>query len=276
MAENVVPIHQLANAYSAHHRLVEALGSENNPAQWMQFMETVNEVIPAVLSSGRPTKEAIKHSLIGHFGFKSWREMIEAPTENNGLAWNFSAWKAWRRAWSTVEKNPWLKSEVLTSSEVNQIALKVKNSQKDNEGNLKNEGELWFPANKEELDTFILEKKEEQETKKVLAEIKKQDEENQIKLDLQRQIEQARQYHSQLISANRENEEIKAQLNEQALSLADLQQQMDVIPQLQDQLDEANRQTKQLQAKYDKAQEKVDRYQKMTWLQRLQAVFVGY
>jgi hypothetical protein len=116
------------SARTAHAALVTALGTENNPRQWMLFMQAVTRLLPDVLSSGRPSRETINHSPIGQLGFASWQEMIEAPTETNGLAWNFSAWKAWRRAWGTVEKHPWLMytEHGYTSSEVNTMAIEAK------------------------------------------------------------------------------------------------------------------------------------------------------
>lgn len=113
-------------ARSAHAELVAALGTENNPGQWMTFMETVTRLLPDVLSSGRPTAEAIDRSPIGQLGFKSWTAMIEAPVEAGGLGWNVSAWKAWRRAWATVQANPWLRDAALSSSEVNTLAQEHK------------------------------------------------------------------------------------------------------------------------------------------------------
>lgn len=113
-------------ARSAHAELVAALGTENVPGQWMIFMEAVTRLLPDVLSSGRPTSEAIDRSVIGQLGFKSWTAMIEAPQEAGGLAWNVSAWKAWRRAWATVQAYPWLRDAGLTSSEVNTLAQESK------------------------------------------------------------------------------------------------------------------------------------------------------
>ncbi len=115
-------------ARAAHTELVSALGTENNPRQWMLFMQAVTRLLPDVLSSGRPSRETINRSPIGQLGFASWQEMIEAPATANGLSWNFSAWKAWRRAWSTVEKHPWLMytAHGYTSSEVNTMAIEAK------------------------------------------------------------------------------------------------------------------------------------------------------
>ena len=116
------------SARTAHTELVAALGTENRPDQWMVFMEAVTRLLPDVLSSGRPTSEAIDRSAIGQLGFKSWTAMVEAPLEAGGLAWNVSAWKAWRRAWSTVQAYPWLRDSGLTSSEVNTLTQECKDT----------------------------------------------------------------------------------------------------------------------------------------------------
>ncbi len=52
-----------AAARQAHSDLVEALGSETNPAQCMDFMETVTRLLPDVLSVGRPSKDAIQRGM---------------------------------------------------------------------------------------------------------------------------------------------------------------------------------------------------------------------
>jgi hypothetical protein len=109
-------------ARDAHAQLLAALGTENNPAQWMVFMDTVTKLLPDVLSAGRPTKEAVQRCAIGQLGFASWQAMVEAPTEAGGLAWNFSGWKAWRRAWGVVQEHAWLREQPLSSSQVNNMA----------------------------------------------------------------------------------------------------------------------------------------------------------
>lgn len=131
-----------AAATSAHAELLRALGTENNPGQWMLFMEAVTRLLPDVLSSGRPTKEAINRCAIGQLGFTSWQAMIEAPTDISGLGWNFSQWKAWRRAWSVVQEHQWLLDEEMTSSELNTLA-----------NDLRRDG-LQFPGSAGELETI--------------------------------------------------------------------------------------------------------------------------
>jgi hypothetical protein len=126
-----------AAARDAHDRLVAALGTENHPAQWMVFMATVTELLPEVLSSGRPSADAIRRSPIGQLGFGSWKAMVEAPVAEGGLGWSWSAWRQWRRAWHTVEQHPWLREQSVTAAEVNRYAQQFKDD---------------FPASPDELE----------------------------------------------------------------------------------------------------------------------------
>lgn len=142
MEKNQIPLLIPATARTAQAELYKTLRDADNPAAWMCFMETVTRLLPDVLSSGRPSAESIQRSAIGQLGFKSWTEMIEAPAEHNGLAWNMSAWKAWRRAWATVQANPWLRSQPLTSSEINTVANDTKRLGKPFPGSLEDLQEL--------------------------------------------------------------------------------------------------------------------------------------
>lgn len=117
-----------ADVKSAHAELLAALGTENNPTQWMLFMQAVTKLLPEILKEGRPKAEEINASIIGRLGFSSWQAMIEAPVDAQGLGWNISAWKAWRRAWNVVQANQWLLEAGLTSSEVNTLAQECKTS----------------------------------------------------------------------------------------------------------------------------------------------------
>lgn len=112
-----------ADAEARYHRLLDALGTENEPDRWMTFMETVTELLPDVLAPGRPSTAAIQRCVIGQLGFRSWTEMVEAPVDARGLGWSWSSWKQWRRAWSAVERAPWLRQSGLTPAQVNAIAL---------------------------------------------------------------------------------------------------------------------------------------------------------
>lgn len=119
MAEHQLTLLIPETAEKARAELFSALKLADNPSAWMDFMETVTRLLPDILSSGRPSTESINRSAIGQLGFKSWQAMIEAPTDAHGLGWNFSAWKAWRRAWATVQAHPWLRVQPFTYSEIN-------------------------------------------------------------------------------------------------------------------------------------------------------------
>lgn len=110
-----------AKALEAHASLVTALGTENNPAQWMVFMEAVELHLPLMASAGRPTQKEIQASLIGELGFKSWRDMLEAPVSDKGLAWSYNSWKAWLKAWNVVKEASYLRNEPLTASAINKL-----------------------------------------------------------------------------------------------------------------------------------------------------------
>lgn len=108
-------------ARQVHAALVDALGTETNPAQWMHFMRTVRDQLPDVLSRGRPSKAAIQASPIGALGFTTWREMAEAPIDQGGLSLPWSTWRQWSRAWSVIQEHPNLENAPLTAAEVNRL-----------------------------------------------------------------------------------------------------------------------------------------------------------
>lgn len=136
MAEHQLHLLIPQAAQDARDELTRTLRAADNPAAWMLFMQTVTRLLPDVLSSGRPSAEAIRRSVIGQLGFTSWQAMIEAPADANGLAWNFSGWKAWRRAWAVVEANTWLLGQPMTASEINTIAQEAKRADRAFPGSL--------------------------------------------------------------------------------------------------------------------------------------------
>lgn len=123
-----LPISQLIPpaARAARDDLVAALGTEHIPNQWMQFMATVRRHLPDVLSRGRPSQESIARSIVGQHGFASWREMVEAPRDQLGLGWSWSAWRQWSRAWRVVEDHPWLREQPMTAAQVNALSDKFR------------------------------------------------------------------------------------------------------------------------------------------------------
>lgn len=137
-----------------HQRLVDALGSENNPSQWMIFMETCEELIPTVMTSGRPTEKSIQSSMIGQLGFDSWKAMIEAPTNQNGLGWKWEGWRSFRRAWTVVSKNPYLKDMDLKAGWINSAVASIKRNGDE------------FPATREDFDIYQQQESERAKTRK--------------------------------------------------------------------------------------------------------------
>lgn len=115
-----------ADTAAGYQRLLDALGTANEPDRWMVFMETVTELLPDVLAPGRPSAAAIQRCMIGQLGFASWTAMIEAPVDERGLGWSWSAWKQWRRAWASVERAPWLRQSGMTPAQINALALDAK------------------------------------------------------------------------------------------------------------------------------------------------------
>lgn len=216
----------------AHDELLAALGTENNPAQWMIFMEAVTRLLPAVLSSGRPSRETIERCAIGQLGFKSWKEMIEAPINDGGLGWNISAWKSWRRAWAVIEAHPWLRNEPLTSSEVIQLSLKVKEAaNSDDRDSIIPD---WFPENMAEAERFLSERRAEnkaQIAQKIEAEAK-------AAATIDAQITQS----AQTIQTQRERIELLEQENSQHMAL---------VREYHSQQEQQARQSPSLQAKID-------------------------
>ena len=144
-------IHSTA-AQQAHTELLEALGSENNPAQWIEFMRTAHKHLPFLFESGRPTKTQIENSIIGQLGFSSWAEMIE---DKQGLSWSVNSWKQWSKAFKHVNKFPYLAEMDITASAV----MKLQSTFRDD-----------FPTSVEALEKAKAEtkaRKEQEEAEKV-------------------------------------------------------------------------------------------------------------
>lgn len=280
----------------AHDELLAALGTENNPAQWMIFMEAVTRLLPAVLSSGRPSRETIERCAIGQLGFKSWKEMIEAPINDGGLGWNISAWKSWRRAWAVIEAHPWLRNEPLTSSEVIQLSLKVKEAaNSDDRGSIIPD---WFPENMAEAERFLSARRAEnkaQIAQKIEAEARAaatidaqltqsaqaiQTQRERIEL-LERENSQhmdlVREYHNQQEQQARQSQDLQTTIDQLSTQLTDLTDQVQGQRQrtlaLLLRLRAGRRKTRQ---QLRKARAVARRFRQMPLWGRIVAVFRGY
>lgn len=252
-------------AQEARAELLEALGTENNPTQWMTFMETVTKRLPDVLSSGRPSAEAIKRSVIGQLGFTSWRAMIEAPTTDGGLSWNWSAWVAWRRAWKVIQTWPYLRDLPLTAAQINRIHQAAKDTP---------EG---FPNNNKALEAWEEEQKSQrQERHNVSVEsLKNQVQELENKLrNTTRALEIAN-----VKAENLENQTqaTNAVLSKQNQNIGKLQAQNEHLElertALQVELKNLEKQTRQDAQALEKIREKAKQYQSMSRWDHLKAIF---
>jgi hypothetical protein len=282
----------------AHDELLAALGTENNPAQWMIFMEAVTRLLPAVLSSGRPSRETIERCAIGQLGFRSWKEMIEAPINDGGLGWNISAWKSWRRAWAVIEAHPWLRNEPLTSSEVIQLSLKVKEAAAANSDDRGSIIPDWFPENMAEAERFLSARRAEnkaQIAQKIEAEAKAaatidaqltqsaqaiQTQRERIEL-LERENSQhmdlVREYHNQQEQQARQSQDLQTTIDQLSTQLTDLTNQVQEQRQrtlaLLLRLRAGRRKTRQ---QLRKARAVARRLRQMPLWGRILAVFRGY
>jgi hypothetical protein len=107
--------------------LLVALGSENNPQQWLEFMSVMRSHLPFLIGGTKPTKAQYEGSIIGALGFKSWAEMVSSPVEDSGLNWSINTWNKWSQAYNVVISNPYLKDTELTYVQI----LKLKTTFKD-------------------------------------------------------------------------------------------------------------------------------------------------
>lgn len=106
----------------SYRRLITALGSENNPSQWLEFMAAMHDLLPEILTVGKPSKNTIQNSLIGRLGFTSWKAMLESPKEEYGLGWTKSGWDSFKRAWTTVSRHPYLQGMNFSAGYINKYA----------------------------------------------------------------------------------------------------------------------------------------------------------
>jgi len=236
-------------AQEARAELLEALGTENNPAQWMAFMEAVTKRLPDVLSSGRPSAEAIKQSVIGQLGFSSWRSMIEAPTSDGGLGWNWSAWVAWRRGWKVVQTWPYLLEMPITAAEVNRIHQQTKDTADG------------FPSSPQALQAWKEEQREAQkeQRRESLEDLKKQVQELETKLrDTTRALEMANVKADNLENQARATDAVLSERNQ---DIGKLQAKYE---HLETELKELEKKARQDAQALSKTQKTLKRYQSMS------------
>lgn len=259
-------------ARRVHAELVAALGTETVPHQWMTFMRTVREQLPAVLSKGRPTKAAIDASPIGALGFSSWRAMCEAPVDNRGLGLPWSTWRQWSRAWTVVQQHPGLQGAPLTAAEVNRLATEAKAS-----------GEP-MPADMASVEAFQARQtaRKHAAREETQAALKSRLEALEADLMASREAQAhtagvVDQLREQLAAAQaRQEQESDARRSAESglqQTLADLQALQQQHEQLQASLAQADEMNRQLQQANQHLEQDLDEYRDRTLLGRILAVF---
>lgn len=131
--------------------LREKLGADS-AGQWIDFMDSLGASLPFLLrSAGRPSNAEIANSAIGAGGFTSWRQMVESSPAWGGLGWSYDTYKSWKKAYALVQKHPYLRDLMLSSSEINTI-------QRENKE---------FPASREAYDDLKKGRKDAQEERRL-------------------------------------------------------------------------------------------------------------
>lgn len=238
--------------------LLNSLGTENVPNQWMHFMTTVRQHLPEVLSRGRPTKQAIDASVIGALGFTSWRELLEAPTDAGGLGLAWSTWRQWSRAWAVVQKHPDLEHAPLTAAEINRLHTDAKAAN------------VAIPTDMAAVEAFW----EEQEKRRAIARAETQtalkERIEAIEAMLSASREEVTRTHSTVIELRRQLDQTSAGKTQAEQQLAIAQQQQ---RELQASLAHVEEQLQQTRKAHQRSTNELQAYRNRGFWQRLQDVF---
>jgi predicted RNase H-like nuclease (RuvC/YqgF family) len=71
---------------------------------WISIMDFILEYVPYLMSSHRPTNEAIANSLVGKMGYRSFKIFRE-----HELKWSDDKWRDMRKAYALVLAHPYLR-----------------------------------------------------------------------------------------------------------------------------------------------------------------------
>jgi len=259
-------------ARRVHAALVDALGTETVPHQWMTFMATVRQHLPDVLSRGRPSKAAIEASPIGALGFSSWRAMCESPVDQGGLGLPWSTWRQWSRAWAVVQKHPALENAPLTAAEVNRLATEAKAADEP------------MPGDMAAIDAFQARQAERKQAAKAETQAAMREQVEALEADLTASREaQARtegvvaELREQLAASQagqaQEAEARRSAEHERQQALADLRALQRAHEELQGSLSQADDQIRRLQQVSQQLRQELDEHRNRSFLGRLWAVF---
>jgi hypothetical protein len=236
--------------------LREALGAES-VGLWIYFMDKIAATLPFLLSSaGRPKIDEVRGSAIGEAGFDSWFAMVEASPEKGGLGWSIDSWKAWKRAYSIVLKNNYLRGLELTASEINMLSREIQP----------------FPASKASLDVARIIRKNELDAKRGNAV-------SSLKGQLSEAEKSVASLTAQLTRATADRESLKEKGDMRDHENTELnnkyQQALGKLNSVQGRLVKLEALISQKDVAIEKQKKQIELYSQMTRLDHLKAVFTN-
>lgn len=237
------------------------LGAES-AGRWILFMDNIKSSLPFLLdSAGRPKAEDIRQSRIGDAGFESWTQMVEASPAWGGLDWSIDSWKAWKRAYAVVQEHAYLRDLGLTASEINTL-----NREFDQ-----------FPASAEALEAAKAERADKMEAKRgnSITTLKAQLTESQGKVStLTNRVQQLETEYDDCYqnwkAEKRRNESLTAEYHQTKGLLVAAQER---ASELEKDAQEKGKELKSKNGEIAKLKRQIARYQQMTWLDHLRAIF---
>jgi len=243
--------------------LREILGAES-AGRWILFMDKIKSSLPFLLdSAGRPKSEDIRSSIIGQAGFDSWTQMVESSPAWGGLDWSIDSWKAWKRAYTIVMDNAYLRDLGLTASEINTLSREF----------------TTFPASAEALKAAKTERSERLESNRgnSITALKSQLTASQGQVstlsakakDLQTGIEDA---HSCWKDEQRKNEALNNHFQQ---VLGKLETAKTRVSELETAAKATEKSIQQKDATITKQKHQIRRYSEMTWMDHLKAIFAN-
>ena len=231
-------------------KLIELLGSESGD-RWLEFMDYVNQNLSHILKRGKPKAEDIENSIIGKAGFKTWKEFIESPTAQGGLAWNLSTCDSWKRAYSIVCNYPFLRNLELSASFINTIYRETKPN---------------FPISESDLNEFLAVREE-----KAIA-----NQQNKLKMAENRSqelLEQLKVHEHTIALQKQEIETLKSQLAQGAAQAERLLGSEKRVSELETLLKAGETELTKAKDSLKTKSKKLNTYQSMGFLDKLKALF---
>lgn len=241
--------------------LRESLGAES-AGLWVFFMKKVEATLPFLMSSsGRPSSDLVRRSVIGQAGFRSWADMVEASPDSGGLGWSIDSWKAWKRAYKIVTEHPYLEQLNMTASEINTLSREFQP----------------FPASAEALEQAKQDRQTKLEAKRgnSVSALRNQIDERQSALDAMTTKYEVLvgDFDSLLTEKHLLHESAESAKAEHQQTVGKLAVAQDRVRELEATLADREKTVLKQKQTINTLQAKLARYTQMSWFERLLAVF---